>query len=41
METGIIIQARSSSTRLKNKILMDIPHGSGISMLGRIIINAK
>ncbi len=41
METGIIIQARSSSTRLKNKILMDIPHGSGISMLGRIIIKAK
>ncbi len=30
MKTGIVIQARRSSTRLKDKILMELPAGSGI-----------
>lgn len=41
MKTGIIIQARRSSTRLKDKILMELPAGSNISMLGRVIMRAK
>ena len=41
MKTGIVIQARRSSTRLKDKILMELPAGSGISMLGRVIVRAK
>ena len=41
MKTGIVIQARRSSTRLKDKILMELPAGSGISMLGRVIMRAK
>lgn len=41
MKTGIIIQARRSSTRLKDKILMELPSESGISMLGRVIMRAK
>lgn len=41
MKTGIVIQARRSSKRLKDKILMELPAGSGISMLGRVIMRAK
>lgn len=41
MKTGIVIQARRSSTRLKDKILMELPAGSGMSMLGRVIMRAK
>ena len=41
MKTGIVIQARRSSTRLKDKILMELPAGSGISMLGRVIMRAN
>ncbi len=41
MNTGIIIQARRSSSRLKDKILMEIPKGSNNSMLGRVIQRAK
>lgn len=41
MKTGIVIQARRSSTRLKDKILMELPAGRGISMLGRVIKRAK
>ena len=41
MNTGIIIQARCSSTRLKDKVVMPIPADSNISMLGRFIIRSK
>ena len=41
MNTGIIIQARRSSTRLKDKVVMPIPAGSNISMLGRVIMRSK
>lgn len=40
MNTGIIIQARQSSTRLPNKVGLELPVGSGISMLGRVISRA-
>ena len=41
MNTGIIIQARRSSTRLKDKIIMKLPSTSNISMLGRVIMRSK
>lgn len=41
MNTGIIIQARRSSTRLRDKVIMPIPAMSSISMLGRVIMRAK
>lgn len=41
MNTGIIIQARRSSSRFPDKVLRDMPAGSGISMLGRVITRAK
>lgn len=41
MNTGIIIQARRSSSRLKDKVVMKLPALSDISMLGRVIIRAK
>lgn len=41
MNTGIIIQARCSSTRLKDKVVMPIPADSNISMLGRVIMRSK
>ncbi len=34
---GIIIQARTSSTRLPKKILKDLPYGSGVSVLQNVI----
>ena len=40
MNTGIIIQARRSSTRLKDKIIMKLPTTSNISMLGRVIMRS-
>lgn len=41
MKTGIIIQARQSSTRLPHKITMKMPATEDISMLGRVILRAK
>lgn len=41
MNTGIIIQARRSSTRLKDKIIMKLPSTSNISMLGRVIMRSQ
>jgi len=33
MRIGAVIQARTSSTRLPGKILLELPHGSGITVL--------
>lgn len=41
MKTGVIIQARQSSTRLPHKITMKMPSTDNISMLGRVILRAK
>ncbi len=41
MDTGIIIQARRSSTRLKDKVIMKLPASGDISMLGRVIMRSK
>jgi spore coat polysaccharide biosynthesis protein SpsF len=41
MKTGVIIQARMSSTRLPGKVLMQLPWGSGISVLGQVIRRLK
>lgn len=41
MTTGIIIQARRSSTRLPDKIFKELPRNSGISVLGNVILRAK
>lgn len=41
MRTGIIIQARMSSTRLPGKVLKDLPWGSGIPMLVQIVRRLK
>ena len=38
---GIIIQARTSSTRLPRKVLKDLPYGSGISVLQNVIRRAS
>ncbi len=37
MTRGIIIQARTTSTRLPNKILMELPYGSGTTVLQQVI----
>jgi spore coat polysaccharide biosynthesis protein SpsF len=37
MKTGAIIQARTSSTRLPDKILKSLPYGSGISVLAQVL----
>jgi spore coat polysaccharide biosynthesis protein SpsF len=34
---GYVIQARLSSQRLPGKVLMDMPYGSGIPLLARIV----
>jgi len=39
--TAAIIQARMGSTRLPGKVLMELPPGSGVSVLGRIITELK
>lgn len=41
MTTGIVIQARRSSTRLPDKIFKELPRNSGISVLGNVILRAK
>jgi spore coat polysaccharide biosynthesis protein SpsF len=40
-KVGIIIQARSTSTRLPNKVLKELPYSSGISGLAQIIRRLK
>ena len=40
-KTGIIIQARTSSTRLPRKILKELPYGSGITVLEQVIKRCK
>ena len=37
MRTGAVIQARTSSTRLPGKVLMEMPPGSGVPVLRRVI----
>jgi spore coat polysaccharide biosynthesis protein SpsF len=41
VKIGAIIQARSSSTRLPGKVLMELPYGSGITVLEQVIRRAK
>lgn len=38
---GVIVQARSNSNRLPNKILKELPYGSGISVLERVLRRLK
>ncbi len=37
MRIGVIIQARTSSTRLPGKVLKELPYGSGITVLEQVI----
>lgn len=41
MKIGAIIQARTSSTRLPNKVLKELPYGSGITVLEQVIRRLK
>jgi len=41
MKTGAIVQARTSSTRLFGKILMELPYGSGVTVLQQVIRRLK
>jgi len=41
MKKGIIIQARTTSTRLPGKILKELPFGSGITVLEQVIRRCK
>ena len=41
MKIGAIIQARSGSSRLPGKVLLDLPYGSGVSVLERVIERVK
>jgi spore coat polysaccharide biosynthesis protein SpsF len=38
---GAIIQARTSSTRLPGKVLLDLPYGSGITVLQQVVRRLK
>ncbi len=37
MRAGVIIQARTTSTRLPEKVLKELPYGSGITVLSQVI----
>jgi len=37
MKIGALVQARTSSTRLPNKVLKELPYGSGITVLEQVI----
>jgi len=41
MKIGAIIQARTSSTRLPGKVLMNLPYGSNITVLEQVIRRVK
>jgi spore coat polysaccharide biosynthesis protein SpsF len=41
MKIGAIIQARMSSTRLPGKIALELPYGSGITVLEQVVRRAK
>jgi spore coat polysaccharide biosynthesis protein SpsF len=41
MKTGVIIQARTSSTRLPGKVLRPLPFNSGFNVLQQVIRRAK
>lgn len=41
MNTGVIIQARLSSTRLPGKVLKELPYGSGITVLQQVLRRLK
>lgn len=41
MKVGIVIQARTSSTRLPAKVLKDLPWGGGVSVLAQVIRRVK
>lgn len=41
MKTGVIVQARTSSTRLPGKVLKDLPYGSGITVLQQVVRRLK
>lgn len=40
-KVGVIVQARTSSTRLPGKVLKELPYGSGISVLEQVIRRLK
>lgn len=40
-KVGAILQARMGSSRLPGKILMPLPHGQGIPLIGQILNRAK
>jgi len=41
MRTGAVVQARMSSTRLPGKVLLTLPYGSEITVLGQVIRRLK
>ncbi len=41
MKIGAIVQARTSSTRLPEKVLLELPYGSGITVLQQVIRRLK
>ena len=41
MNTGVIIQARTSSVRFPKKVLQELPYGSGITVLEQVIRRVK
>jgi len=41
MEIGLIIQARTTSSRLPKKVLKDLPYGSGFTVLEQVIRRLK
>ena len=41
MRTGIVIQARTSSSRLPGKVLKELPYGSGVTVLEQVLRRMK
>jgi spore coat polysaccharide biosynthesis protein SpsF len=41
MKTGVIVQARTSSARLPEKVLLELPYGSGVKVLAQVIRRLK